>query len=294
MKKIRFVIFLFILLLIYQLFSYLNSNIELNKNTDFIKSMLHNSNYYFNNEKKENSLLHSFMDIVNDVDINQPITILETSLAYNYTEENFFSYVENTNTEPRVYIYSTHPTEEYDSDYLSGYNISPGVILASNILKEKLNNLGINTIVEEKSVADYLKNNNLNYNYSYVGSREFVSDILNIYPNLDLIIDLHRDATTKEVTTTSIDGVDYARVMFVQNTNYKDNYDLANSLSEMLNNKYPNISRGLYTKHSGKFNQDLNSKMVLLELGGNYNKIEEVVNTIDALVETIKEKLNER
>ena len=41
------------------------------------------------------------------------------------------------------------------------------------------------------------------------------------------------------------------------------------------------------------FNQDLNKNVLLLELGGNYNTIDEVLNTIDALALSIKELLYE-
>lgn len=79
--------------------------------------------------------------------------------------------------------------------------------------------------------------------------------------------------------------------MFVQNTNCTSNYNLANELNDLLDSEYPTVSRGIYTKHQSKFNQDLNSNVLLIEVGGNYNTIGEVENTINALANVIKEKL---
>ena len=79
--------------------------------------------------------------------------------------------------------------------------------------------------------------------------------------------------------------------MFVANVNYKENIALANELNSIINNKYPTLSRGIYNKYVDNFNQDLDSNVILLELGGNYNKMEEVLPTIDALANSIEELL---
>ena len=81
--------------------------------------------------------------------------------------------------------------------------------------------------------------------------------------------------------------------MFVQNVNYKDNITLANKLNDILNEKYPGITRGIYNKYVDNFNQDLNNNVLLIELGGNTNTFEQVNNSIDALAYSIKELLNE-
>ena len=132
----------------------------------------------------------------------------------------------------------------------------------------------------------------MSYEKSYLATRSFLKDKLNEY-EFDLIIDLHRDAVSKDKTTTTIDGKDYAKVMFVANVNYKDNIALANKLNDIINNKFESLSRGIYNKYVDNFNQDLNKNVLLLELGGNYNTIDEVLNTIDALALSIKELLYE-
>ena len=162
--------------------------------------------------------------------------------------------------------------------------------MASILLQEKLNEKGIGTIIEERSASEYIKEHDLDYNQSYLATREFLKEKLE-ENDFDLIIDLHRDAVSKDITTTTIDNQDYAKIMFVANVNYKENIALANNLNNIINDKYPTLSRGIYNKYIDNFNQDLNSNVVLIELGGNYNKMEEVLLSIDALANSIEELL---
>ena len=193
-----------------------------------------------------------------------------------------FAYIQNNFVDnPKVYIYSTHPNEKYIDNTIS---------YASLILQEKLNSLQVETIVEERSVVEYLEDNNLEFDDSYKATREFLSDKLKTY-DFDLIIDLHRDAVNN--TTVKINNKEYAKIMFVQNVNYKDNITLANKLNDILNEKYPGITRGIYNKYVDNFNQDLNNNVLLIELGGNTNTFNQVNNSIDALAYSIKELLNE-
>ena len=69
------------------------------------------------------------------------------------------------------------------------------------------------------------------------------------------------------------------------------NIELAKKFNNIVNEKYPGLSRGIYDIYSDDFNQDLHKNVILLELGANYNTFEEVENTIDVLVESIKELL---
>ena len=44
---------------------------------------------------------------------------------------------------------------------------------------------------------------------------------------------------------------------------------------------------------NGIYNQDVSENCVLIELGGNENNITEILNTIDAISEIIKEHIDE-
>ena len=84
---------------------------------------------------------------------------------------------EDESKEPIIYIYNTHDEEEYEHNYINSYNISPNVKLASYYLQEQLNNMGIISIVEERSVADLVRKNDWVYSKSYDVSRIYLEDI---------------------------------------------------------------------------------------------------------------------
>lgn len=291
LKKKKSIKIFIIPLLIYFLILIINiliKDIKLNNNEKFIKKLLNETNFYFNDDEEE-----KLFDIFN-LNLKRPISIIDKVFAYGDTKEaQAFAYIQNSVvSNPKVYIYSTHPNESYLGEKVEGYDLDNNIILASIMLQEKLNSLGVETLVEERSVNNYLKDNNLEFVDSYQATRTFLKEKLIKY-DFDLIIDLHRDATTKEKTTASVDGKDYAKVMFVQNVNYKNNISLANKLNDILTTNCSTISRGIYNKYVDNFNQDLSDKVLLIELGGNYNTMDEVINTIDVLANSIKELLNE-
>ena len=115
----------------------------------------------------------------------------------------------------------------------------------------------------------------------------------------DLIIDLHRDAVSKEASTVTISGKKYAKILFVigkEHKNYKQNYELANSLNSLVKKKYPTLTRGVLLQSgknvNGIYNQNIAPNMILIELGGNYNTYEEVKNTIEVLAPLLGEYLH--
>lgn len=209
-------------------------------------------------------------------------------------------YMEDPNpivvNEPVVYIYNTHQTEEYQKDYLEPYSIKPTVMLASYMLRERLNDLGIPSIVETNEVKKVLNQNGWKYGKSYRVSRTFLEEAKKNNPSLKIFIDLHRDAGTYKSTTTEINGKNYARVLFVvglEHDNYEVNLNNATVLNEIIKSKAEKLSRGIMQKSgagvNGIYNQDFDENVFLIEIGGQYNSIEEVKNTIELLADVIYE-----
>ena len=155
--------------------------------------------------------------------------------------------------------------------------------------------------MEESNITEFIRINNWNYNYSYLASRYYIEDAIKKNPSLKFFIDIHRDALNKNASTVTINNKKYAKILFVvglEHNNYQTNLDLANSLNTKFNEKYPNLSRGVLTKKGenvdGIYNQDLNPNMILLEIGGQENTIDEVLNSVEAISLILKEHLNEK
>lgn len=276
-KYLKIISFILIIYIFFNLFYNLLYNLYLSKltNEEIINHIIKNTK----NNKNSFNILKNPQYILSD-----DFTIKKDSI----------NTVKEIPDNVEIYIYSTHETEEYSDKYLEVYNIKPNVKTISYILKDYLTDLGINTYVEEKSVTDVLHSHNWSYKYSYDATREIISPYIQENPKLKLIIDLHRDSSSLNKTLLSYNNTNYARILFVvgeEHQEYEKNYNLAEILNNYLNEEIPNITRGILKKGgpgvNGIYNQDLSSKSVLIELGGQYNEIEEINNTLNILAKCI-------
>ena len=164
--------------------------------------------------------------------------MLPESIKIKKCEEVDESFHARYSSHKKVYVYSTHQTESYSDN--------KDVVDASYYLKKKLLEYNVDVKIEEGNISEFMNANNYSYNYSYVASRYFVKEELKY--NYDLVIDLHRDAVSRKTSVIEINDKNCARVMFVigkKNKNYKKNYDVALSINELLDYKYPGLSRGI-------------------------------------------------
>lgn len=278
----------------------------INSNQKLVNTILENSNYYSYENKKNTSIIDTISDYISVNIFNSPLFFLKSQLGITKEEKtssniNKVEFIYEENDLPLVYIYNSHQGENYSIEYLEDYNIVPNVLMASNMLKEKLENINIKAIVEESDILDYMKRNNLNHAGSYIASRNFLENAISKYTSVKLFIDLHRDAATHEVTYTKINDKDCAKVLFViglENPNYEENLKVVTKLNNIILDKYPSLTRGIMKKEgygvNGVYNQDINSNVILLEMGGNENNIDEINNTLDIMAEVIGEYLNEK
>ena len=203
--------------------------------------------------------------------------------------------VKKEDNKPIIYIYSTHDTEKYSMPFVSDYSITPDVKLAGYILKDYLNDLKIESKIEKRSMKEYLNKNKLEYKYSYSASRSYAKDELK-KNDYKILIDLHRDSTKYKYTLYEKDNKKYARIMFVLGNNYKNykkNESFMNNLNDRINKKYKGLSRGIYVRKDGRFNQDLSDRAILVELGGVDNTLEEINNTLEVFAKILYEYINE-
>lgn len=190
-------------------------------------------------------------------------------------------------TEPIIYIYNTHQTENYEN-----YTVYD----AASFLNSKLNSMEFTSYFEEQSVKVFLEQNGLKYYKSYKASRTYLDQARSNYPSIKYFFDIHRDSVSKSVSTSTYKNKNYAKVLFViglDNPGNELNYNNANKLNEIIKSKVPNISRGI-VRHGGKgyngiYNQDVSEQVFLIEIGGKDNTKEEVVNTLEVIYESILE-----
>ncbi|MDM8156204.1 stage II sporulation protein P [Amedibacillus dolichus] len=180
-----------------------------------------------------------------------------------------------------IYIYDTHQSEAYSS----GETVLDGAQLLGELLEEA----GFEVVVETNSFADYMKANGLNYNDSYLVSANFLSDVLVNYGPFDLIIDFHRDAVPRESSYVTIDGKDYARMMFVVG-GLSANSEQTKQISQTLYDNIEQIQPGIMKKtmvREAYYNQEMSEHMILVEVGSDNNTFSEVRNSVEVLAEGI-------
>lgn len=198
-----------------------------------------------------------------------------------------------------IFIYTTHNRESF-LPYLpkgtpadEAYHREENVMKISNKLKEYLQGYGIEATVDQTDYWAYIvQNEGVHYGQSYDLSRTVVQDVLAQNDQVTYLIDIHRDAQRRNVTTTTIDGKSVAKLMFViggEHENYKKNLQFANELHKLLEEKYPGVSRGVEIKSgsgvNGLYNQDLSEKSVVIEVGGVDNTFDEMFRSMEILAD---------
>lgn len=275
-KKILLLTVFIIILLIFFIMATKFLKIEL-KDEQIVKYIFNNNEINFKNYSK----------ILLNYTFNTEKNFLENTII---EEEK-----ENKNKDPLVYIYNTHPTEYYAKTNFEIFNITPTVITASHILSQYLSEYNIENIVETRNVTDILNTNNWGYSYSYDASRLLVEDILKKNETVNFFIDIHRDAAEKNITTTEINGESCAKIMLVvglEHENYEKNLKLSNYINEEILKIDESLSRGVLKKQgaasNGIYNQDLHENLILVELGAQYNTVDEVNCSLKYLSEILK------
>ena len=204
-------------------------------------------------------------------------------------------------SDPLVYIFNSHPQELIGATFADLSVGEMSVVDFSYVMAAHFTNRGIPTLVEERNAADVLRENGWKFARSYDASRGFIEDRIHQYPSLQFFFDLHRDGIARELATAEIGGESYARVLFViggeNPVGHDENYRMARTLHNMLEERRPGISRGVVV-HSGPnvngiYNQDIASTLQLFEIGTVESTVEESLNTIAILSDVLAEYIEE-
>ena len=244
------------------------------------------------NIEPKNRMINTIVSVIKNTEVLNPVSYLVDEYKTDEEEVIMINNEIEVKEEPIVYIYNTHQSEKYNSS--KEININYSVMDASFYLQKKLKEYNIQSIVETMSIQDVLNTNNWNYATSYRVSKMFMEKRKKENDSLKYFLDIHRDSVNKNISTINIDGVKYAKTMFLlglENPTYKENEVNIIKLENWLNKNYKGISRGIYRKKgkgvNGVYNQDFSNNCFLIEVGGEENTYEEVENTIDVIAEMI-------
>ncbi|MDE6020089.1 MAG: stage II sporulation protein P [Ruminococcus sp.] len=197
----------------------------------------------------------------------------------------------SVNEKPQVLIMHTHTTETYEpyirSSFDPSFNYrttdsSRNVVAVGEAIAEKLRAAGIVTLHDE-TIHDYPS-----YTGAYERSAETVSNILEENPSIKVVLDIHRDAIGTESSITQpiadINGKESAQVMIISGCddgtmdmpNYMFNFRFACRLQERMESMYPGLTRPVLFDYR-RYNQDLTTGSLLIEVGSHGNTFEQAV-----------------
>lgn len=194
--------------------------------------------------------------------------------------------------EPAVLIVHTHATESYLPASEGNFHTTKSensVRDVGSVLAQTLKDEGI------ASVHDETLHDNPSYSQSYSRSYVTIEQLLKKYPTIKCVIDLHRDAISSEskASTVSIGGKQCARYSFVVSNavpTYNSNLKFIKQLNRTAATDF-NGFEGKIIERGYRYNQDLSSHYMLLEIGYNRNDIEEARNTAQVFGKVLADTL---
>lgn len=138
---------------------------------------------------------------------------------------------------------------------------------------------------------------------AYQRSLEMLEARVSAGESYDLYIDLHRDAVASNSTikrTVNVAGEELARFMvlvgkgqtYADKPDWQANYAVAEKITASMNRQVEGLCRDIKVK-TGRFNQHIAPRCVLIECGLNYNTLEQVMNGVPYLAQAIADALAE-
>ena len=199
---------------------------------------------------------------------------------------------------PRILIYHTHTTEAYTATKASPYvktssyrtaDASKSVLAVGEALAERLR-----TQYGFSVLHDTTDHEPPSLKTAYDRSEQTMLSYLKQYPSLVLFIDVHRDASSDTSDYVLVDGRPTARLMCVvgQGTKYREkpdfdrNFALAQGLTAHLRTVDKRLARDVRVK-TGRYNQHVGELSLLIEVGHNANTLEQALNAVPSLAESL-------
>lgn len=195
---------------------------------------------------------------------------------------------------PQVALYNTHTGETYAlTDGVKRLDGKQGgIVKVTEALQKSLEQQHQIKVVRVDKIHDQV------YNKSYLESEKTVQKLLADYPELKLILDIHRDSgRPRQDCFAEINGEKVAKIMIVVGSdaraefpNWQQNLVLARQITDQLDEKYPGLSFGIRVQQ-GRYNQHYHTGALLFEIGSVENSTDEAIRAAELLAEVLAEVL---
>lgn len=212
--------------------------------------------------------------------------------------------INEDSSQPQILIYHSHSQETF-ADSREGVQEDTIVGVGAYLTELLTENYGYNVIhvTETFDIVD----GEIDRSRSYDFAREYVEQVLEENPSIEVIIDLHRDGVPDDRRlVTEINGKDTAQIMFYNGLSYtvnngpveylpnpyiQDNLAFSFQLEYQAAMYYPAFYRGIYLAGL-RYNLHLLPKALLLEAGAQNNTIQEVKNAMEPFADILNKVLS--
>lgn len=207
---------------------------------------------------------------------------------------------------PRVLIYHTHGTEAFLGPIQEQAGIDPNVvgfttdamrsiIRVGDALAQSLGQRGLETL-HIRELFDY-QDGVVTRVGAYVQSLRHLErfrdgqSVFDVHPDIDLVLDVHRDGVPRASATAELAGQPVARLLFIvgkrDNPHWERNYCLAKQVHAELEARAPGVSRGVQVRDDARFNQHLHPHAMLVEIGTVESTLTEALLAGELLAEAL-------
>ncbi|MCQ2469044.1 MAG: stage II sporulation protein P [Ruminococcus sp.] len=191
--------------------------------------------------------------------------------------------------EPLVLIYHTHTCESFEPFVRDEFDVNfnfrttdetKNMVMVGNAIQAELEAQGIG-VIHSTEIHDHPS-----YSGAYDRSRATIMPILEEYPSIRVVLDIHRDALGDDSCAYQpfirVDGKEAAQVMIISccddgtmgMPNYMENFHFACNLQQKLETDFPGITRPILFDYRC-YNQDLTNGSLLIEVGSHGNTLEQ-------------------
>ncbi len=205
--------------------------------------------------------------------------------------------LEQDGSVPQILIYHTHSQETY-ADY-GPENRSANVVTVGRYLAELLRQKGWNVVHDESSYD--IQGGKLDRSKAYNYALEGITGILQRYPSVQVILDVHRDGVADQLRLVSeVNGKPTANVMFfhglsrtpdgpiayLPNPYLQENLAFSFQMQYLASGTFPGFTRKIYLKGL-RYNLHLRPRSSLIEAGAQTNTLSEAMNAMEPLAELL-------
>ncbi len=215
--------------------------------------------------------------------------------------------LDRSSDDPQILIVHTHATESFNeegSDYYlpqTSYRSdddSKNMVHIGDVMAQMLTQAGYR-------VLHTSTHHDVDFNKSYTSSYNEISDYLEQYPSIKVVLDVHRDSIitdsgVKYRTVTEIDGQQSSQVMLLmgcgndtyQHPEWEQNFTLAAHIQKTAAEKYPDLMRPILLR-AARYNEHLSTGSLLVEVGTCGNTLQEAERGARYFTEVLIEVLNQ-